>query len=155
MSNLSPLNQNRWANPFQELSRMQNDFERLFQDFKPAANLAANLIKRDEKFVPSCELTEDKTNYFVQLDMPGMKKDQVKVELENNVLTVSAERTEEKKTEHKKTQYTEIAYGSYMRSFSLPSQVVESKIDAKFESGVLTITLPKAEQSKSKSIAVQ
>lgn len=151
MNKNMPSTQSRWTNPFQELSRLQNDFEKLFQDLKPVKSI----FESNGSLSPSFELTEDKNNYFARFDLPGIKKDEVKVELDNNVLTVSAERKEEHKSDDKKTHYSEISYGSYMRSITLPSQVTESKIDAKFDSGVLTITLPKAEPSRSKTIAVQ
>lgn len=67
---------------------------------------------------------------------------------------VSAERREEKKSEDKKSRYSEISYGSYQRRFTLPSAVDEKKVDAKFEDGVLMVTLPKTESTKTKQIAV-
>lgn len=151
MTNNLPSMMNRWNNPFRQLDRLQSDFERLFDELKPTASL----LSSNGTLVPSCELIEEKDNYIARFDMPGIKKDQVKVELENNILTVSAERREEKKTTDERQHYSEISYGSYLRSFSLPTQVLESKIDAKFDNGVLTVKLPKAEPSKTKSITVQ
>jgi HSP20 family protein len=88
-------------------------------------------------------------------DLPGVSKEQVKVETDKDQLTVRAERKEEKKSETKKKYLTEMYYGSYVRSFTLPSPVDEKKVDAKFENGVLTITIPKTEASKAKQIPVQ
>lgn len=137
--------------PFRSLSRLQDDFNRLFEELaetRPRFGFATN------EFSPSCEMDEDKSNYIMKFDMPGVKKEDVKVELDGNVLSVSAERREEKKTESKKSHYSEISYGSYHRTFTLPSSVDEKKVDAKFDNGVLTLTMPKSETSNLKQIAV-
>ena len=131
------------------LSRIQQDFDRLFSELSNAEPLmSAELGCR-------CEVTEDKSNYTCTFDMPGVKKSDVNVQLDGNTLTVSAERSEEKKTEGKKKRYSEVNYGSYLRSFTLPESVDGSKIDAKFENGVLKVTIPKIASSNSKQIAVQ
>lgn len=154
-NNLETQNGNRpaslWASPFRELAKMQSDLDRLFQGFfdrKPQ-------MSGSFEFSPSCEIKEDKKNYLLKFDIPGVKKEQVKIELDKGVLTISAERNEERKTDDEKTHASEIYYGSYTRSFSLPASVDDRKIDAKFENGVLTITVPKTETSEAKRIAVQ
>ena len=132
------------------VSRLQNEFDRAFQEFFETFPVASAM-----DFNPSCELTEDPTGYSLKFDVPGVKKEDVKIELTQNVLTVSAERKQEKATDTKKQHYSEISYGSYRRSFSLPSEVDEKKVDAKFENGVLTVKLPKSETSKAKQISIQ
>lgn len=135
--------------PTRWLSRIQHDFDRLFSELSNAEPLMSSEIGC------SCEVTEDKSNYTCTFDMPGVKKSDVNVQFSGNTLTVSAERTEEKKSEGKKKRYSEVNYGSYLRSFTLPESVDGSKIDAKFENGVLKVTLPKTTSSNSKQIAVQ
>ncbi|MGE4131018.1 MAG: Hsp20/alpha crystallin family protein [Bdellovibrionales bacterium] len=139
----------RGSEPYRLLSRLQNDFDRLFEDFAVAE---PRLMVPE--FSPTCELSEDKSNYVMTFDMPGVKKEDVKIELDGNRLMVSAERREEKEMEDKKRRYSEISYGSYQRTFTLPSAVDDKKVDAKFENGVLTLTMPKTESSKAKQIAV-
>ncbi|MGE4133813.1 MAG: Hsp20/alpha crystallin family protein [Bdellovibrionales bacterium] len=139
----------RGTEPYRMLTRLQSDFDRLFEDLAVAE---PRLI--GPEFSPTCELSEDKSNYVMTFDMPGVKKEDVKIELDGNRLMVSAERREEKKTEDKKRRYSEVSYGSYQRTCTLPSAVDDKKVDAKFENGVLTLTMPKTESSKAKQIAV-
>ncbi|MGZ6480281.1 MAG: Hsp20/alpha crystallin family protein [Bdellovibrionales bacterium] len=149
--NLPSLMRSRMEEPARLLTRLQNDFERLFRDFsetRPSTAFAT------EEFYPTCELNENKSSYIMKFDMPGVKKDDVKIELDGNQLTVSAERREEKKSEDHRSRYSEISYGSYQRSFTLPSAVDDKKVDAKFENGELTLTMPKIESSKAKQIAI-
>lgn len=135
-------------NPFRE---MQHQMDRLFDEFSnwPAAETTvAGAIN------PRCNVSEDAGNYYVKFEIPGISKDQIKVELNNNVLSVSAERKEEKKREDEKQYYSEFSYGSYYRSMTLPTAVDEKKVDANFENGVLSLKLPKIEGSKAKQIAI-
>ncbi len=137
-------------NPFRELAQMQRSMERLFEDLTPRQS------ELTTSFNPKCEVTDDKTNYYFKFDLPGVPKDQIKVELNNNVLTVSAERKEEKETNESKKHYvSELFYGSYLRSFTLPNDIDEKKVDAKYEDGVLKLTIPKNGKAQSKQIAVQ
>jgi len=139
-------------NPFQEISQIEGAMARL-------SNEIMSLKKKNGlhnfDFQPSCELAEENNHYVMKFDLPGILKDQVKVEVNNDQITVTAERKEEKKQEDKKTFVSEISYGSYMRSFSLPGPVDEKQVDAKFDNGVLTVTVPKTENSSSKRVPVQ
>jgi HSP20 family protein len=129
---------------------MQNDFDRALSGFFEAAPLAATT-----DFSPQCEFVEDEARYTVKFDIPGVKKEDVKIELSDNQLTVSAERREEKETESRKRLYSEFSYGSYQRMLTLPTGVNDKGVTAKFDNGVLTVTLPKSEASKAKQISVQ
>lgn len=131
------------------LARLQSDFDKLFSE------LSAVEPQVNSELICNCEILEDKMSFTFKFDMPGVKKADVHVRLDGNVMTVSAERTDEKKSEDKKSRFSEVTYGSYQRSFTLPESVEESKIDAKFESGVLTLTVPKSESKRSKTIAIQ
>lgn len=102
----------------------------------------------------SCEISEAEKAYLARFDMPGIQKENVKIEIDGNVLTVSAERREEIPSDDSKKHVSEIRYGSYSRSFTIPSAIDEEKIDAKFDNGVLTISLPKAEVSEPRKIAI-
>jgi HSP20 family protein len=141
---------NRFGSPFREFAKLQSDFDRAFQDLTESRPSLAGM----KEFSPSCEITEDKNNYLLKFDMPGVIKENVKIELDRHMLTVTAERREEKKSDDKKTHYSEISYGSFVRSFTLPAQVEEAKVLAKFEDGVLTVMLPKTEASQPKKISV-
>lgn len=148
--NLPSLFRRNDNEPLRALTRLQDDFDRLFRELSGAEPRFPV-----SEFSPTCELSEDKTTYTMKFDMPGVKKEDVKIEVDGNQLTVSAERKEEKKTEDRKSRYSEISYGSYRRNFTLPSAIDEKKVSAKFDNGVLTLTVPKTESSHSKQIAIQ
>lgn len=132
------------------LFQIEDPFDRLMnemltlkrENFQPTA------------FMPSCEITEEGPNYVLKFDMPGVSRDQVKVEVNKDQLMVHAERKEEKKHESKKKFLSEIYYGSYSRNFTLPGGMDEKKVDAKFENGVLTITVPKSDTLQAKQIPI-
>jgi HSP20 family protein len=144
--------------PFRELQndmqRFQSKMEQLFEEMAPLSIASIPSAEAMETFNPRCDVSEDKANYYLKFDIPGVSKDQIKVELANNTLTVSAERKEERKKEDQKKYLSEVFYGSYVRSFTLPNIVKESKIEAHFENGVLTLTIPKTEVTQTKQIAV-
>ena len=106
-------------------------------------------------FQPACDFDESNMEYKVQLDIPGIKKKDVKIEIENNRLTVNGERKVKMEEKDSKRFLSEAYYGSFMRSFSLPSLVNEEKVSAHYEDGVLTITVPKLETSKAKKVKIQ
>lgn len=135
---------------FRELTRLQSDIDKLFREM----NGFETRMDNGSVFAPSCEVTETKESYMMTFDLPGVKKEDVKIEVEGNRISVSAERREEKKTDDKKQHYSEISYGSYQRSFTMPSAIEQSKVEAKFDNGVLKVTLPKNASSNVKQIAV-
>ena len=107
--------------------------------------------------VPAVNIVEAKDAYKVSLAIPGMKKDDFNINLEGNMLTISSEKTEEKEEKEQKFTRKEYNYSSFSRSFTLPDGVLQDKIDAKYEDGVLKLTLPKTEETKkiaAKHIAV-
>ena len=109
------------------------------------------------RFNPRSEVSETKTHYNFKFDLPGLTKDQIKVELLDNRLTVSGERREEKKEEDKerKTHFSEVFYGSFTRSFDFPTSVDAEKVDAKYDNGVLTLAVPKTMSSSAKQIGIK
>lgn len=109
------------------------------------------------KMTPAVDVSEKEDRYIVKADLPGMKQEEIKVNLEDNVLTISGERKEEKeeKDEKKRYHYYERSYGSFARSFTLPNTVKTEEIKAKYEKGVLHIEIPKAEAKKPKEIKVE
>jgi HSP20 family protein len=138
-------------NPFQNQLEIQDSFDRLFNEFM---NLKMTNGIKDLPFSPSCELTEQDNNYVLKFDLPGISKENVQVVADNDNLIVRAERKEEKKSETKKKFFSEVYYGSYARSFTMPGPIDDKQIDAKFDNGVLTIKVPKSESSNAKRIAI-
>lgn len=144
----------RAASPFfREFSRYQDRMDRFMDEL---------LDLRGEEggpmgdFVPSCEIVEEDRNFILKADLPGVKKEDVKVEVVGDHLTIRAERKEEKNVKEGKRRYvSEISYGSYVRSFTLPQPIDAKNVDARFENGVLFVTVAKAEESKAKQISIQ
>lgn len=107
--------------------------------------------------VPAVNIAETDKHYNVSVAAPGMKKDDFKINVNGDMLTISAEREETTEEEDKQYNRREYNYSSFSRSFTLPEEVKRDKIEAKYEDGVLTLVLPKSETAKvsAKSIAVK
>lgn len=101
--------------------------------------------------VPSVNITEDEKEYKVELAAPGLEKKDFKISVENNMLIISSEKEEEKKEEKKNYTRKEFSYSSFSRSFQLPEDVLADKIDAKYENGVLKLSVPKKEVTVAKA----
>jgi HSP20 family protein len=104
---------------------------------------------------PLVDIIEDEKQFLIRAELPDMKKEQVKLTVENDVLTISGERKYEKETTGHKHHRIERADGSFMRSFSLPENTDGSKMSADYKDGMLTVRLPKSEKAKSKAIEVK
>jgi HSP20 family protein len=104
--------------------------------------------------VPSVNISETENNFEVEMAAPGLKKEDFKIELDGNMLTISAEKKEEIKDENKDEKFSrrEFSYQSFQRSFQLPKDVVdEDKVKAYYQDGVLKLSIPKKEEAKKKS----
>ena len=137
-----------WS-PFREMRNLQRDMDRFFNETMGQMESVIPASLGAEAFVPSCDLEETETHYLLSFDIPGMKKENIKIEVDNNhVLTVSGERKSE--YEQKKGAYfqKERFYGSFQRSFALPGSVKSDQIEAQYAEGVLNIAVPKAEPTK-------
>ena len=106
-------------------------------------------LKNFQSFMPATNVFETENEYKVELAIPGFKKEDVKIKLENNVLTISAENKEEKSQTDKKFTRKEFSYNSFSRSFSLPEAANNDKIEAKYENGLLKLDIAKKEGSAS------
>lgn len=108
--------------------------------------------------IPAVNITEQKDEYLVSLAAPGMKKEDFKIDVDGNMLTISSEKEEKKEEKGKKFTRKEYNYSSFSRTFTLPEEINKEKIDAKYEDGVLKIALPRKEEAKkpaAKHIAVK
>jgi HSP20 family protein len=106
-------------------------------------------------YAPSLDLSETDTTVEVRMDLPGVKPDQVDVQVSGNLLTVSGERKEEKEEKGKAFHRIERRCGSFARSITLPCPVQEEKVEAQCRDGVLSITLPKTDEAKSHKVKVK
>jgi len=124
-------------NPFREMDEMLRTFRMPREAAGPLAD-----------FTPAVDISEKDKEYLVKAQLPGVKKDDVKVEFLNGVLTVSGERKFEKEDKTEKTHRIESAYGAFTRSFVIPEDVLTEKIDAEFKDGILLVRLPKTDIKK-------
>lgn len=131
------------------------EFETLFDGFGfPLLRRAEADLTRNG-FNPRCEVSEDKQAYHVKFDLPGVPKDQIKIDLHENRLTVSGERRSEKKDDSKHQHFSEVFYGSFSRSMSFPSGVDTERTSATFENGTLNIVVPKVNAARSRQIDIK
>ena len=134
---------------------IQKAMDRAFEGFTTSELLPSRKEIGTFDFNPNCEFTETPTQFKMKFDLPGMNKDQIKIDLHENILSVSGERREEKKEEDKKRHFTEISYGSFLRSFTLPTAVDSEKVEAKYDNGQLNVTLTKVEPTKARQIVIK
>ena len=145
----------------QALTKTSERFPTFFDDFIKPWNEwfdNENTLWSRQARIPSVNITENKDEYNVSLAVPGMKKDDFKIDVQGNILTISCEKNET--TEEKEKRYTrrEYSYSSFSRSFTLPDEVNSEKIDARYEDGLLKLSLPRKEEAKkftAKQIAVK
>lgn len=146
----------RW-NPFRELEDMNERLNRVFGGSTLARTLDSTnkdaLVEFD--WAPSVDISENNEEFAIKAELPEVKKEDVKIDVQDGVLRISGERKQEKEEQNKKWHRVERAYGSFLRTFSLPSNVDESKIRAEYKDGVLNIRVPKSATAKPKSVEVK
>ncbi len=127
-----------------------NLFPSLMSDFFDADRFFAPrwLEKEFEQNIPAVNVKESNTEFNIEFAAPGFNKSDFKINVESNVLTISAEKKEEKKNENEKFTRREFSYNSFSRSFTLPQTVNADKIDAKYNDGILKLNIPKKEEVK-------
>jgi len=150
----------RW-NPARELAtlpsdvfNMQREINKMFDSFFRGGT-QSDEPSNFSYWTPAVDITEQDDQYSVKVELPGVNKDDVKITLESNILTIRGEKKQEKEEKEKNYHRVERTYGSFQRSFTLPTVVKSDKIDAIFKDGILTISLPKAEEAKPKQIEVR
>jgi len=142
----------RW-DPFRELEEMSDRLNRMFARPATRTNGKETMIVAD--WTPTVDISETDGEYQIKAEIPDVKKEDVKVTLEDGVLTIQGERKQEKEEKGKKYHRIERSYGSFVRSFSLPELIDEEKVKAEFKEGVLNLHLPKSEKGKPKAIEVK
>lgn len=141
------------TNPWRELASLQRQMERLFDGFtqnEPTVEFSSNV-----DFIPACDVDETDKHYLIALDIPGMTKDQLQVEITGNTLTVSGEKKEEKREGKGAQRSSERFHGRFERSFTLPELAAGDKVEADYKDGVLRVSIPKSEEAKAKTRKIQ
>lgn len=142
--------------PMRELQDIRNRLSSFFSGRDNDLTISRLTDMKTSDWHPAVDISEDDKEYLIIADLPEVSKDEVKVAVENGVLSISGERRSksEEKDEKRKYHRIERSFGSYMRSFRLPEDVEENKIDADFKDGVLHVHLPKGEPTQKKKIEV-
>jgi HSP20 family protein len=142
----------RW-DPFRELEEVSERLNRVFTRPAMRTNGKEQLTVAD--WMPTVDISETDGEYLIKAELPEVKKEDVKVTVENGVLTIQGERLQEKEESGKKFHRVERSYGSFVRSFTLPESVDEGAVKADYKDGVLNLHLPKSEKVKPKAIEVK
>ena len=149
----------RWNRPdlatwpgFGRLTDLRDEIDRLFES--PLAELARS-SQILSGWSPAMDLFEDKDNFVVKAELPGMKREDIEVSLHEGSLSISGERKSEEKHGEGETYRSERFFGRFQRTLTLPTPVASDKVKAAYKDGVLTVTLPKTEEAKPKQIEVK
>jgi len=140
----------RW-NPFTELESMQRHINRLFEERKGKEGY------RDElsAFAPLVDIYETKDTINMDVELPGLAKEDVTLRIEDDTLIIAGERKDETQSQGKNYHRVERVYGRFSRSFSLPTNIDKDKVNASFKNGILKVSLPKKEEAKPKQIKIK
>jgi len=146
----------RW-NPWKELEEMSTRLNRLFGapdlPARPNGHKEEALTVAD--WTPSVDVIENEKEFVIKAELPEVKKEDMKVNVEEGILSIRGERKQEKEEKGKKFHRIERSYGSFFRSFTLPEDVDSTKVAAEFKDGVLNIRLPRTEKPKPKTLDVK
>jgi HSP20 family protein len=135
----------RW-DPFAELGELRSRFDRIFDEW---------LDGRERAWTPAIDVVREDGHLVVRADLPGIKPEEVKIEVEDDILTVSGEHQESKEEKDKHYMRRERRYGSFRRSMSLPAGVDARKIEAKTHDGVVEVTIPLPKEAKKETVAIK
>jgi len=144
----------RW-NPWREFEDMEKRLSTIFGRAPITTSGEKKEAMAVAEWSPLVDISEDDKGYVVKAELPEMKKEEIKINVLDDVLSISGERKYEKEEKGKKYHRVERAYGSFMRSFTLPEDADGSKVSAEYKDGVLNVRLPKSEKARPKSIEVK
>lgn len=150
----------RW-NPVRELTTfpsdilgMQKEINHMFDRFFRGGTLDEGDFL-PSTWMPAVDLVEKDDAFVARVELPGVSKDDVKITLQDSILTIRGEKKEQQESKESNYHRLERSYGSFQRSFTLPSSVKSDSVGAEYKDGILTVTLPKAEEAKRKQIEVK
>lgn len=146
------MNLVKW-DPFGELEDISNRLSRIFGRSSTPDTTGHDMLKAAD-WTPSVDISETDKAFLIKAEIPEVKREDVKVTIDNGMLTVQGERKMEKEEKGKKFHRIERSYGSFVRSFRMPDGIDEAKAKAEFKDGMISITLPKSEKAKTKSVEI-
>jgi HSP20 family protein len=144
----------RW-DPFKEMEELQSRFGRLLGLTPARTENGGRELMTITEWTPSVDIIEDEKEWLVKADLPEVNKENVKLTVENGVLTITGERKFDKEEKDKKYHRIERSYGSFLRSFTLPDTADGTKVSAEFKDGVLKVHLPKSEKAAPRTVEVK
>jgi HSP20 family protein len=133
---------------------LRREMDQFFDDMVPFSWSRENGGRALDTWAPSTDITEDEKEYMIRMDIPGMEKNDIRINVQDGRITVTGDRKTEEKEEKKDFVRQERYHGSFYRSFTLPEKLNEDTIQASFKNGVLKLVVPKAEVVKPKTIKV-
>ncbi|HEV2980428.1 MAG TPA: Hsp20/alpha crystallin family protein [Solirubrobacteraceae bacterium] len=142
----------RWE-PARELQSIQQDFNRLFGSFFDTPTTRGN-VRSLRRWIPALDVVEEGDRYVLRADLPGLSEEDVNVEVQDHVLTISGERKSEHEERGEGYRRVERASGRFSRSLTLPEGVDPDSVKASFDKGVLEVSIPKPEQPKPRRVAI-
>ena len=134
-----------------EFDNFHSEIDTMFDRFRGGTTNESGL----QTFLPAVDIAEEKDLFIVKVELPGINKSDVKITVQDDVLTVRGEKKQEKEQKESNYHRVERSYGVFQRSFTLPTSIHSERIDAEFKDGLLTINLPKVEEAKPKEIEVK
>jgi HSP20 family protein len=135
-----------------ELSSLRQEMDRLWDRFVGESPLARRITG---EWWPTVDVSETKDNFVIKAELPGIDEKDVSVTISGDVLTIKGEKKKEEEEKDEHHYRAERYYGSFQRSFQLPSSVKADKIEADFDKGILKVTLPKVEEAKKKEVKIK
>jgi HSP20 family protein len=138
--------------PIKDLLPLRREMDNLFKRFFGESSLAESM---GEGWAPSVDVSETEESYFIKAEVPGLEAKDIDVSIVGDRLTIKGEKKKEEEKSGEHFHSVERFYGSFQRSFTLPATAQADKTEASFEKGILTITIPKSEEAKSKTIKVE
>ena len=148
-----PISRTQW-NPFKDRDELESRLATMLATREVTGNGGKEALTVAQ-WSPLADITEDEKEYLIRAELPDMKKEDVRLTVENEVLAISGERKFEKEEKGKKYHRVERAYGSFVRSFTLPEDADGSKVSADFKDGMLQVHLPKSQKAKPKTIEIK
>lgn len=139
--------------PFDSASTWPREIDRWMDE--TMSNLGWGRGENLRQWFPVTDVSETPEHLILRLEVPGLNRDQIKISVENNVLTVRGEKEQETTSENENFYRTERSYGTFERSFSLPAHVDTDKVQATIDNGVLTVRLPRREEARPRQIEIQ
>jgi HSP20 family protein len=146
------MNLIKW-DPFRELEDVSNRLNRIFGRSTARAESGQEMLAVAD-WSPSIDISETDAAYLIKAEIPGVKKEDAKVTIQDGMLTIQGERKMEKEEKGKKFHRVERSYGSFVRSFRIPDNADENSVKAEFKDGMLNVTLAKSAKAKAKSVNV-